>query len=496
MSLATRVLSERPENHRTPVLAVAIPEGDLPASLQKLDQKTRGALSRLMAAGDFRGKPQEIALVYPEGAAQRILLAGLGKVDALTPRVLRRTASVVGKRIRQMGVERGAFHLASEALSAVPARAAAQAIVEGVSQGAWYFGEMKRPPEDQRAELEEIALLAPAQTKEFEAGQATGAAIAAGQAYTRGVQVLPGNLCTPAYLAGRAEALGQAYGFTVTVLDRAAMEREGMGGVLGVAQGSAQEPRFITLEYQGAPGDPIVLVGKGVTFDSGGISIKPAANMEDMKYDMSGAAAVLGAFEMLGRLQPKVHVVGLIPSAENMPSGSALKPGDVITASNGKTIEIINTDAEGRLLLADALSWARRLHPACVIDAATLTGAIVIALGHSATGVMGTSDELIEELRRAGDRAGEPVWPLPLWEDYRDLMKSDIADVKNSGGRPAGSISAGWFLREFVEGYPWAHLDIAGTAWTDRDMSDLVRGPTGVGVRLFCEFILGRAAAS
>ncbi|HEU4829015.1 MAG TPA: hypothetical protein VFT04_07455, partial [Gemmatimonadales bacterium] len=219
----------------------------------------------------------------------------------------------------------------------------------------------------------------------------------------------------------------------------------------------------------------------------------PAQSMEDMKFDMSGAAAVLGTFEMLGRLKPKVRVVGLIPSAENMLSGSAYRPGDVVRSHYGKTIEVVNTDAEGRLLLADALSYARRYKPACVIDAATLTGAIVIALGHIASGVMGTDDALIEELRGAADRAGERVWPLPLWDDFRDLIKSDIADMKNSGGRPAGSITAAWFLREFVEGFPWAHLDIAGTAYSDRDDPTRVKGPTGVAVRLFSEFVLARA---
>jgi len=266
--------------------------------------------------------------------------------------------------------------------------------------------------------------------------------------------------------------------------------------LLAVAQGSAEEPRFIALDYRGAAGAPVVLVGKGVTFDTGGISIKPAQNMEDMKYDMSGAAAVLGTFEMLGRLRPPVHVVGLIPSTENMPSGTAIKPGDVVTSHLGKTIEIINTDAEGRLILCDALSYARRYEPACVLDIATLTGAIVVALGHSASGVMGTDENLIEEVRGAGERSGERVWPLPLWEEYRDLMKSDIADVKNAGGRPAGSISAGWFLREFVEGFPWAHLDIAGTAYTDRDDATRVKGPTGIGVRLFSEFVLKRSGNS
>ena len=222
----------------------------------------------------------------------------------------------------------------------------------------------------------------------------------------------------------------------------------------------------------------------------------PARGIGDTTVQrLTDAAAHAGVslFEMLGRLKPPVHVVGLIPSTENMPSGTAVKPGDVITSHLGKTIEVINTDAEGRLILCDALSWARRYRPACVVDIATLTGAIVVALGHTATGVMGTDEALVEELRRAGDRAGERVWPLPLWDEYRDLMKSDIADVKNAGGRPAGSISAGWFLREFVEGFPWAHLDIAGTAYTDRDDPTRVKGPTGMGVRLYSELVLARA---
>jgi leucyl aminopeptidase len=309
----------------------------------------------------------------------------------------------------------------------------------------------------------------------------------------RGVQVLPGNDCTPTVIAERARDIAKRHGMDVTILDRAAIVKEGLTALLAVAQGSDEEPRFIAIEYRGAEGAPVVLVGKGITFDSGGISIKPAQSMEEMKYDMSGAAAVLGTFEMLGRLKPAVHVVGLIPSAENMLSGTAYKPGDVVRSHFGKTIEVVNTDAEGRLILADALSWARRYQPACVIDAATLTGAMVIALGHTATGVMGTDERLIDEIRQAGERAGERVWPLPLWDEYHDLIKSDIADMKNSGGRPAGSISAAWFLREFVDGFPWAHLDIAGTAYSDRDDPTRVKGPTGVGVRLFSEFVLARA---
>src|SRR5438034_385901 len=322
------------------------------------------------------------------------------------------------------------------------------------------------------------------------------AAVAAGHRLTRQLQMLPGNVCTPSYLAERAKQLADQHGFKLTVFDRAKLQQEGMGALLAVAQGSDQEPRFIVLEYRGA-GDapPVALVGKGVTFDSGGISIKPAQNMEDMKFDMSGAAAVLGTFETLGLLKPKVNVVGLIPATENLPSGHAVKPGDVVKSHFGKTIEIINTDAEGRLILCDALSYVRRFKPAAVIDIATLTGAVVVALGQVAIGAMGNDEAPLAEVREAGERAGERCWPLPLWDEYRDLLKSDIADVKNSGGRGAGSIAGGWFLREFVEGYPWVHLDIAGTAYTDGEGPHQAKGPTAVGVRLFTEFILKRAGA-
>lgn len=249
------------------------------------------------------------------------------------------------------------------------------------------------------------------------------------------------------------------------------------------------------MEYRGrASTKPVCLVGKGVTFDSGGISIKPALNMEEMKFDMSGAAAVLGTFEVLGRLKPRINVVGLIPTTENLPSSTAMKPGDVVKTHFGKTVEIVNTDAEGRLILCDALSYARRFEPACILDIATLTGAVVVALGDQATGLMGNDDGLIEELLGAGAVAGEPCWELPLWDGYRQQIDSDIADVKNVGGRAAGSITAGWFLKEFIDKHPWAHLDIAGTAYLDRDRPDIAKGPTGVGVRLFSEFVLRRAA--
>jgi len=492
MPFETVVTRAEPAAHRTPLLAIAVPRGGLPASLAALDQAVGGILGRLYAAGDFTGKKDELAVMYPAGPAERLVLIGVGKPEEVSTRVIRRAASIAAKRARMLGASTGAFVLCTEARASVSPRDAAQATAEGLAYGAWHYPDLKLPPEDPKPALERMEVLVSRDAADVEAGHAVGAAIAAGQTFTRGLQVLPGNICTPSYLADRARELAAAHGFDINVLDKAAIEREGMGALLAVSQGSAQEPRFIALEYAGADGPPVVLVGKGVTFDTGGISIKPAERMEDMKFDMSGAAAVLGAFEALGRLRPKVRVIGLIPSAENMPSGTAYRPGDVVKSHLGKHIEVINTDAEGRMLLCDALSYARRYQPAAVLDIATLTGAIVIALGHTAAGVMGTDDALVEEVRLAGERSGERVWPLPLWDDYRDLIKSEVADVKNSGGRPAGSISAGWFLREFTEGYPWAHLDIAGTAYTDREDAGSVKGPTGMGVRLFTEFLLAR----
>jgi leucyl aminopeptidase len=482
MPLSTTVIAAAPESHQTPLLAIALARGQLPPSLEALNKSTGGALERVFGAGDFSGKKDETSILYPGGPAGRILLIGMGKDQEVTRGTVRRAAGVAAKRARALGISSASFLVAREAMGNVAPRDIGQAVVEGLSQGAWHFAEMKQPPEDKKASLERFEILAPVDTTEVTAGHRIGEAIAAGHVYARGLQVLPPNICTPAFLGDRAAELARQHGFAVSVLNRAAIEKEGMGALLAVGRGSANEPRFITLEYQGADGAPIVLIGKGVTFDTGGISIKPAQSMEDMKYDMSGAAAVLGTFEVLGRLKPRLHVIGLVPSAENMPSANSYRPGDVVKTLSGKTIEVVNTDAEGRLLLCDALAWAKRYSPACVLD-------------HSAIGVMGTDEKLVSDVVAAGERAGERAWPLPLWDDYRDLIKSDIADVKNSGGRPAGSISAGWFLREFVDGFPWAHLDIAGTAYTERDAPDMAKGPTAAGVRLFSEFLLGRVEA-
>jgi leucyl aminopeptidase len=492
MPLETVARAAAPEAHPTPLLAIAVPQGGQPPSLGALDAASKGAIARCYGAGDFTGKKDETALLYPEGQWPRILLIGIGKPEQ--PRAaLRRAAAIAAKRARALGVASAAFFPSPEAAGALAPRELGQVIAEGVGAGGWHFSELKQPPspDEKKPAFERMELLAPA-SRELDEGLAVGTAIAAGHTLCRGLQVLPGNHLPPRKLAEAAEDVAARHGHLITVLDKAAIEQEGMGALLAVAQGSSEEPRFVALEYQGAEGPPVVLIGKGVSFDTGGISIKPAQSMEDMKYDMSGAAAVLGTFEMLGRLRPRLHVVGLIPSAENMPSATAIKPGDVVKSHLGKSIEIVNTDAEGRLLLADALSYARRYKPVCAVDIATLTGAITIGLGHTAAGVMGNDPALVRDLIAAGERAHERIWELPLWDEYRELNKSDIADVRNSGGRAGGSISAGWFLREFADDFAWAHLDIAGTAYTDRENAAMVKGPTGIGVRLFSEYLLAR----
>jgi leucyl aminopeptidase len=475
----------------TPLLAVIVVQG----GAQPLKD---ASLERAFSTGDYKGKKDETLLVYGAGKAERVLLVGVGKANEITRSSIRRAAAIAAKRARSLGTKTVAIAIAKEASESLGTAELVQVAIEGAAQGGWQFLELKKQPEDPKPELEAVELIVDQADKDdAEAGRRIGDAVAAGYLFTRNLQMQPGNVCTPTYLAEQARTLAERHKFAVTILDLAQIKKEGMGALLAVSQGSAEEPRFIVLEYQGGSGGaaPIALVGKGVTFDSGGISIKPALNMEDMKFDKSGATAVLGTFEVLGRLRPKINVVGLIPATENLPSGTAVKPGDVVKSHLGKTIEIINTDAEGRLILCDALSYARRFKPAAAIDTATLTGAVVVALGHHAIGIMGNDEALLAEVRDAGERAGERCWPLPLWEEYRELLKSDVADVKNSGGRAAGTIAGAWFLREFVDSFPWVHLDIAGTAYLESEGVSHAKGPTAIGVRLFTEFLLKRAGA-
>ena len=472
-----------------PLLVVPLFEGQSP------DASLGAEAAAAHARGAFSGKEGKSVLLFPASGPERLLLAGMGKADAATAEKVRRLGGTVAKQAAKARAAQASVLLPATALAA---QDAARALAEGATLGAYTFTELKARPEDQPApvDLATLTILLPDGADEGAAaeGARVGGIAARGENLARTLGNLPGNVATPTYLAGVAERIGKDHGMKVTVLGPAEMEKEGMGALLAVARGTEEEPRFIVLEHRGGgEGDrPVVLVGKGLTFDAGGISIKPAAGMEEMKFDMCGGAGVLGAMQAIGELKVRANVVAIVPSSENLLGGRAMKPGDVFRAHSGKTIEVVNTDAEGRLILADALSYAKRFDPVAVLDAATLTGACVIALGHQATGLMGNDESLLAEVRAAGDRTGERCWELPMFEEYREQIRSDYADIKNTGGRPAGAITAGWFLREFVS-YPWCHLDVAGTAWGDGKLSYQVKGATGVPTRLFVDWVLARA---
>jgi leucyl aminopeptidase len=471
-----------------PLLVLPLAKGaKLDDAITGLDDVLGGAIARVIDRRDFRfGRDETMHLVGAAKGPQRILLIGMGTVTEPAVAV-RRAAMIAARFARRTGAPEIAWYQDSAA--------SVEGAVVGLSMGAWEYNETKTPPpDDERRPAPDEAILVVRDEKRAKAEADNGTAIAEGMALARRLAMMPGNLCTPDYLADTGREIAKRHGMRVTVLGRKEMEDEGMGAFLGVAQGTQQEPRLIALEHRRGSGRPVVLVGKGLCFDSGGISIKPAQSMELMKFDMCGAAAVLGAMEAIGRLELKANVVGLVGSTTNMPSGTAFKPGDVLKSHLGKFIEIINTDAEGRLVLCDVLSWARRYEPAAVLDAATLTGACVIALGHTASGVFGNDEALVHEVLGAGKRASEPGWHLPTWEDYKELNKSDVADIKNSGGRAAGAIAAAMFLKEFTDSYPWVHLDIAGTAYSETDLVALPKGPTGVPVGTFVEFVRGRVS--
>lgn len=492
----------------TPMLVLPVFDGDSSVAgfTAEVDRSTGGMITRIVHSGDFRGRKEETLVLYPDAKSsgpQRLLLVGAGKRDGYTTERLRRTVGTAARAVERMGLTSFAFSLDhTERLSermgqAIATRAASEAAV----LAAWDFREMKTMNQEETPPaLVEMLLVvgagaSDAQVRDYTVTAVLGAISARSSNFARDLATRPGNVATPTYLAEAARQIAEKHGMDITVLDREQIRAEGMHAIIAVAQGTEEEPRFIIVEYNGGKKDgaPLVLVGKGVTFDSGGISIKPAERMEDMKYDMSGAAAVLGAMKGIAELKIKANVIALIPSTENMPSGAAVKPGDVIGSHLGKTIEIINTDAEGRLILADALSYARRYKPAAMIDAATLTGAVVVALGQQAIGLMGNDGDLIDEIMAAGLRSGERCWNLPLWDEYRELLDSNIADIKNSGGRQAGTITGGWFLKDFVGDIPWAHLDIAGMAYREDAAPYLRKGATGAPTRLLIEWVRSRA---
>jgi len=477
-----RINTAAPEEVPTPLLAVGVRAGASPPG--RLAEVAAPAIS----GGDFSGREGETALLYAGGAiaAQRLLLVGLGEDGPPSPEALRKAAAAAARRARSSGAREAALVVEG---GGEEVRAAA----EGALLGLYRFSRYKSNREAGDA-LEKLELLVDgAREEEARGGARVGRAAAAAAALARDLANEPSNTATPEYLAERAREIARRHGMGCTVLDREGIGEEGLAGLAAVGRAAQNEPRFIALEHRrGGEAPPVVLVGKAVTFDSGGISLKPSSGMEDMKFDMSGGAAVLGAMEAVGALELPLNVVALVPATENLPGGRAFKPGDVLRFRSGKTTEIVSTDAEGRLILADALSYARRYNPAAVVDCATLTGACVVALGHHASGLMGNDERLISEVRAAGEAVGERAWPMPLFEEYTEQIKGDVADIKNSGGRPAGALTAGAFLKEFVD-YPWAHLDIAGTAYTKKDGGYRTKGATGVPARLLVEFLIRRA---
>ncbi|CAA9306287.1 MAG: Cytosol aminopeptidase PepA, partial [uncultured Gemmatimonadetes bacterium] len=477
----------------TPLLVLPFPSSEgLSAELARLDDRLGGILTDVRQRGDFRGREDETLLLYPSSGAigaERLLLVGYGNVARPDQE---RVRPVAGTAIKQAArLRAGSFAvLLPEGSGDAEARSAA----EGAVLGAYTFAELKAAENGERpGEVAEATLLCSGPVEE---AVRVGIVLAEAENLARRLGNLPPNVCTPRFLADTARQIATEQGLECTVLGREELRAEQMGALLAVAQGSEQEPQLIVLQHRGgAVGTaPLVLVGKAITFDAGGISIKPAASMEDMKFDMCGGAAVLGAMQAIGALKVPLNVIGVIPACENLLGGAAMRPGDILRSHLSKTIEVVNTDAEGRLILADALSYIRRFEPAACLDAATLTGACVIALGHQASGAMGNDLALLEDVPAAGDRAGQRVWPLPMYDEYREQLKSDYADIKNTGGRAAGAITAGWFLRDFVGDFPWVHLDIAGTAWGDGKLPYQTKGATGVPTRLFVEWVLARAA--
>ena len=460
-----------------------------------VDAALDGAISERVEAGDFVGKAEQTALLYTRGAipAKRVLVVGLGPADELDLEVIRRSSAIAARSARKLGVTDYHTVVHGGGSSGLGVEGAAQAVVEGTILGSYAFDEHRTELEDREAALVSMTVVeySADAISAVRAGASIGQIVGESACWARDLVNQPANYLTPMLLAEAAHEMANEVGLACRVLEESDMSGLGMGALLGVAQGSQEPAKFITLEHNAGRTDldTYVVVGKGITFDSGGISIKPTEGMGRMKSDMSGAATALGVLRAAAALDLPLRVIGLAPATENLPGGRAYKPGDVLESMSSLTIEVISTDAEGRLILADALHYAKRYNPMGVVDLATLTGACVTALGHVACGLMGTEPDLLRKLEDASAATGERVWELPLHKEYAEQIESDVADVKNSGGRPAGAITGGMFLKRFATGYPWAHLDIAGTAWTDKTDGYLVKGGTGFGVRLLVQWL-------
>ena len=444
-------------------------------------------LADLRAAGEFTGKLYETAVLHrPEGLnAKRLVVVGGGKQEAFSTTESRRLAGALVRSLKAKGIKTIGLSLSAR----FDTSGHVQAIAEGALTGDWEPDKYKVDSKKDKKQVESFTLVTP-NAAALGAALERGRIIGEAQNFARDLVNEPGNKLTPAVLAEQAKELASAHALESEILDSAEMNRLGMGALLGVAQGSTRPPFLIVLKYrpkeQKGSGH-LALVGKGVTFDTGGVSIKPSDGMEKMKYDMAGAAAVLGAMRAIAQLEPAVPVTAYIPTVENAVGGNAQRPGDIVTTMSGKTVEVLNTDAEGRLILADAITYANRQNVTHIVDAATLTGAIGVALGHYNAGAFTNHQEFLEKLLGASRTAGEKVWQLPMDEEYKEYLKSSVADLPNIGGRYGGSITAAWFIREFADPTPWVHLDIASTAWLDEGKAWLAKGPSGVAVRTFVE---------
>jgi leucyl aminopeptidase len=481
----------RPADYPAEALVVThFEDSDAPAGAARfLEGAIGGLIDEIIKSGDFHGKLHELAVLYARTPipAKRIILTGLGQKKNFNLEKLRGAYAKAARHIRELGLKEVTFFVDADDPGQTMNQMT-EAALEGAVLGLYQFTLYKTLERDKIKTIERVTVVddRDGALREIRAAAKTAEVITRAVYFARDLVSMPGNEMTPSDMVQAARRIAKRKRVSLKVLDAAQMKKLGMHALLGVARGSDEPPKFIILEYGGAKrGEPpIVLVGKGLTFDSGGISIKPSENMGEMKSDMAGGAAVMGTIMAAAELQLPLNVVGLVPATENLPGGCAYKPGDILRSLSGQTIEVVNTDAEGRLILADALTYAQRFKPAAVIDLATLTGACKIALGDHVIGMLGNDGPLKEKIRRAGDQTGERVWELPLWEDYHELVKSDVADFKNAGSRVGGAITAAAFLSKFVGDYPWVHLDIAGPAWLTKDKPYTPKGASGIGVRL------------
>ncbi|MGQ0811446.1 MAG: leucyl aminopeptidase [Nitrospiraceae bacterium] len=498
------VVQQRVEAEPAEVLALPHFESDntLKDETEAVDRAMNGALRDLLRSGEFEGKPNETVLFHTQGKipAKRVLLFGLGKKSDLRLETIRQAMGYVVKRVKQARAASFATVVPNVALRGSSVAELAQALVEGAMLGSYQFTVYRSDNHTPSKDVSQLTIVEPRSGKlgGIREGIRRGVATAEATVFVRDLCNHPSNVMTPSRIANEAKAIAKEAGVTLSILEQRDMEKLGMGALLGVARGSHEPPKFLILEYRGGgttrkSSKPIVLVGKTITFDTGGISLKPAENMEQMKADMTGGAEVLASVRAAARLKLPLHLIGILPATENMPGGRAMKPGDVVTTLSGKTVEVQNTDAEGRLILADGLAYATRYKPTAILDVATLTGACAVALGQFAIGLFGNDEALKNSVKKAGLKSGERVWEMPLWDEYFEQLRSDVADMRNIGGRGGGMITAALFLSKFVGDCPWVHLDIASTDWSERERAYVPKGPTGIGTRLILQYLIDRA---